>query len=252
MLSAMKQIGYKVGSGIFVGFPGQSKASLVDDLELIRKLDLDIVLIGPYVWPAELAHNRSAFSDDDPNSAKAVFKVISLVRHLCPSAEIPSISALTATGGADIHAAALRQGANVLVIDCTPADQRKLYSCYPGRIVLDEMAQAEEIRTSLKRNEAGDGHAPLPVESSSSKPRRIHVGICMGSSCFCRGNNHTVAAIKNFIAGQQLEDRVVLEGHLCQGQCNHGPNILIDGESHQHTNAIAVLKLLCQKLKNRE
>jgi biotin synthase len=252
LLSGIKQMGYKVGSGIIVGFPGQSTAGLVDDLELIRNLDLDIVLISPYIWPDELANNRYTFSNGGPNSAKAVLKVISLVRHLCPSAEIPSVSALATAGGMDIHAAALRRGANVLVMDCTPEFRREQYRCYPGRIALDEKTRIGELRTLLERHPVVEENISCSADATSPKSPRIRVGICMGSSCFCRGNNHTVVAIKTFIAGQQLSDHVTLEGHLCQGQCNHGPNILIDGKPHQQANTIEVLKLLCQKLKNRK
>jgi len=118
-------------------------------------------------------------------------------------------------------------------------------------MVLEDVAQAEEFRGAPNRNKA-DTPNDSPSSDAPSPPNRIQVGVCMGSSCFCRGNNHTVAAIKNFIAGQQLENRVALEGHLCQGQCNHGPNILIDGELHQNAQTISVLKLLCQKLQSRK
>jgi biotin synthase len=253
LLATLRQMGYKVGSGIFVGFPGQSRASLTDDLELIRKLDLDVILAGPYIWPGELSQRHCRVQDSDPNSALAVLKVIALARLLCPSADIPSTSALATVSQPDIHAVAMRRGANVLMMDATPSWQRSDYCCYPGRVLLDKQGLSSGFGDQItlagshkQDTPPADGAAPAQDKS------KLCVGVCMGSSCFSRGNNHTVALIKKFIAEQHLEGRVVLEGHLCQGQCKQGPNIMVDGEMQQQANPNAILGCLRQRLKIRE
>lgn len=257
VLATLKKLGYRVGSGVLVGFPGQSVASLVDDLELIRKLDLDIVLAGPYVWPAELSQGRPAVQNRDPNSALAVMKVLALARQLCPNADIPSTTALAAVGGADVHALALARGANIVVVDFTPVAQREQYGCYPGRSPVDEHAwNSGSLRVAIEHRRQW----PIPVEPAGAgpdgaalpPPRPICVGVCMGSSCFSRGNNRTVAAVQNFIAAQHAEGRVVLEGHLCAGQCKQGPNVTIAEEPRRCADAAAVIENIRQRLQSRE
>src|SRR5208282_5062359 len=94
----LKQLGYQVGSGLMVGFPGQSYISLAKDLELLQRLKLATVIIGPYVWPAGHSILAQPSTGDIygqvPGSALAVFKALALARQLCPSADIPSIAAL--------------------------------------------------------------------------------------------------------------------------------------------------------------
>jgi len=56
---------------------------------------------------------------------------------------------------------------------------------------------------------------------------KITVELCMGSSCFARGNSKALANIEAFIAENHLEDRVELVGHLCLANCSKGPNVRI-------------------------
>ena len=59
--------------------------------------------------------------------------------------------------------------------------------------------------------------------------RKISVELCMGSSCFARGNSEILQAIESYISEKGLEDQVELVGHLCLGKCKEGPNLRIDG-----------------------
>lgn len=54
--------------------------------------------------------------------------------------------------------------------------------------------------------------------------------VCMGSSCFARGNERNLRLIRDFLKKNRLEDSVELAGARCTGGCEKGPNILIDGE----------------------
>lgn len=56
------------------------------------------------------------------------------------------------------------------------------------------------------------------------------ITICMGSSCFSRGNNETVVLIEQFIKDHNLSAKVEMAGSLCDGNCKSGPNIAINGE----------------------
>ncbi|HEX2969821.1 MAG TPA: (2Fe-2S) ferredoxin domain-containing protein [Bacteroidales bacterium] len=60
--------------------------------------------------------------------------------------------------------------------------------------------------------------------------RRIEMQICLGSSCFSRGNKELVNFIKEYIHTNHLDDRVIFRGARCMGRCSNGPNMIINGE----------------------
>lgn len=61
-----------------------------------------------------------------------------------------------------------------------------------------------------------------------SKPKIV---ICMGSSCFARGNERNLALCEEFMAARGLADEVDLDlsGSLCTGNCAEGPVVVVDG-----------------------
>jgi NADH:ubiquinone oxidoreductase subunit E len=72
----------------------------------------------------------------------------------------------------------------------------------------------------------------------------IDVTICLGSSCFARGNGENLAILKNFAQNEKNRLRLHLTGSLCQEHCKQGPNLTIDGESHHGIHAEALRALL--------
>jgi len=61
----------------------------------------------------------------------------------------------------------------------------------------------------------------------------LNVEICMGSSCYSRGNSKSLELIEAFIADKNLEDQIKLSGKLCLGNCSEGPNMIIGGNLHK-------------------
>jgi len=57
----------------------------------------------------------------------------------------------------------------------------------------------------------------------------IELAICMGSSCFSRGNKKNIVLIREYIDLHGLCGKVILKGHLCEGLCKDGPNLTVDG-----------------------
>ena len=49
MLDRLKAFGYEAGSGVMIGIPGQSYASLAHDIATFQNLDLDMIGVGPYI-----------------------------------------------------------------------------------------------------------------------------------------------------------------------------------------------------------
>jgi NADH:ubiquinone oxidoreductase subunit E len=59
---------------------------------------------------------------------------------------------------------------------------------------------------------------------------KVAVGICMGSSCFSRGNKALVTSLREAFAREGIENRVELKGFLCIDACDKGPCVTIDDE----------------------
>ena len=70
----------------------------------------------------------------------------------------------------------------------------------------------------------------------------LEIVICMGSSCYSRGNGRTIEAIQGFVAQENVQANLV--GHLCEGECNAGPNIAIGGTHYKQVDAATVLSIL--------
>ncbi len=73
---------------------------------------------------------------------------------------------------------------------------------------------------------------------------RHTIVICMGSSCFARGNRKHLELIERFLERRNLRDEVVVEGSHCEEHCAEGPNIRIDGHLYQHMDAGMLLDVL--------
>ncbi len=77
----------------------------------------------------------------------------------------------------------------------------------------------------------------------------VEIVICLGSSCFARGNSENLAIINRYMQNLGLKASVRLTGKLCQDQCKNGPNLIIDGEFHHHVTAAQLQELLEQQGK---
>ncbi len=68
--------------------------------------------------------------------------------------------------------------------------------------------------------------------------------ICMGSSCFARGNKKHLRLIEQYLADHGLADSVVLKGSRCEDHCPTSPNIRIDGQLFSDINENRLMELL--------
>lgn len=72
--------------------------------------------------------------------------------------------------------------------------------------------------------------------------------ICLGSSCFSRGNKEVVQFIKEYLKKNHIEDKVVFRGARCLGHCTNGPNLVINGKIIEGMNREMVEKILEENL----
>lgn len=71
----------------------------------------------------------------------------------------------------------------------------------------------------------------------------LDVVICMGSSCFCRGNNRNIEVLRDVLAPLPKES-CRLVGHLCQDRCKDGPNIVINGTAYRDIDPVSLVALI--------
>ena len=77
---------------------------------------------------------------------------------------------------------------------------------------------------------------------------KLVVELCLGSSCFARGNSQTLFALEKYLKETGLTDEVTLVGHLCLGACAKGPNIRIGETTYSGLDTQQVLTLVKQEL----
>jgi biotin synthase len=164
MLLRLRELGYEIGSGIMVGIPGQTYASVVADLLLFGELDLDMIGVGPYLphpatplgklcsVPAGAEGGRddsapnavaqlSAGVEQIPSDELTVYKVLALARLVCPQANLPSTTALATLNKESGRELGLRRGANIVMPNLTPPQYRVLYEIYPDKVCVSETAE---------------------------------------------------------------------------------------------------------------
>ncbi len=77
------------------------------------------------------------------------------------------------------------------------------------------------------------------------------IELCMGSSCFSRGNKNTLETIKQYIEQKEIADKIQIKGSLCKEQCAKGPNITINGITYNNVVPENVIDLLNLHLKEK-
>lgn len=131
-LEDLRAAGLQVGSGFMTGLPGETEETLVRNIMLCQDLRLDMGGVGPFI-----PHPATPLSKARGSSLELSIRATALLRLVLPECHIP---ATTAAGS--IHSEGrerlLEAGANVLMPNITPTEQKKNYQLYPGKICLDE------------------------------------------------------------------------------------------------------------------
>jgi len=73
---------------------------------------------------------------------------------------------------------------------------------------------------------------------------KSRIRICMGSSCFRRGNRKNLEFIEAYMEKNQCSADVELMGSRCEEECRKGPNIQINGQMFHEVNEEMLYDLL--------
>ena len=160
ILRTLQELGYEAGTGIMVGIAGQTYASVADDIDLFRGMDMDMIGIGPYLphpaTPLGAEFGRRLAAGDWPadqaaNDELTTCKVIALTRLARPDANLPATTALSLVDRDAGRAHGLLRGANVVMPNLTPPEYRVKYEIYPEKAAVHETAEAidESIQALL-------------------------------------------------------------------------------------------------------
>ena len=126
-LMTLKRLGFQTGSGMMIGSPGQTDEHLYEDIRFLEELQPQMIGIGPFL-PA----TDTPFENQNPGSADKTILMLSLLRLRFPKVLLPATTAL-ATLCPDGMERAIMAGANVVMPNVSPVEQRKKYSIYDNK-----------------------------------------------------------------------------------------------------------------------
>ncbi len=143
----LKSIGYQVGSGFMVGSPFQTTENLVSDLRFLQQLQPDMIGIGPY-----MTHSETPFSDKPSGTLELTLRMVAILRIMFPYALLPATTAL-----GSIHPQGrelgLKAGANVVMPNLSPIENRKNYDIYENKIAtgLEAAQNVKELKEKFAK-----------------------------------------------------------------------------------------------------
>ena len=131
-LQDLKEIGYQVGCGFMVGSPGQTFQTICEDLQFILSFRPQMVGIGPFV-----ATENTPFAKERNGSVERTLRLLAIIRLLHPHVLLPATTAL-----GSLHPMGREQGilsgANVLMPNLSPVENREQYHIYDHKICLGD------------------------------------------------------------------------------------------------------------------
>ncbi|MDO5576518.1 MAG: hypothetical protein Q4F84_05515, partial [Fibrobacter sp.] len=142
---SLKEIGFFVGTGVMIGFPGQTIENLADDVLFFQKMGVDMVGMGPYIPHIDTPLGQSVPLNYDNLSLS--LKMIAVTRLVLRNVNIASTTALQ-TIKDDGRELGLKFGANVVMPQLTPQEVRKEYMLYNGKPCIEE--SRSDCSTCLK------------------------------------------------------------------------------------------------------
>lgn len=123
----LKELGFELGSGIMVGLPQQSIESIADDILFFKKIDVDMVGLGPFI-----SNSETELKNFPNGSYELALRSIAATRLLMPDINVPATTAME-TLLKEGRKIALQSGANVVMPNITPQNIRGNYSLYPNK-----------------------------------------------------------------------------------------------------------------------
>ena len=149
-LYTLKELGYETGTGILVGLPYQEIDSYADDILFFKKLNADMIGLGPFI-----AHSQTELKNAKNGDLTLALKVMALTRIIMPKINIPATTAME-TIEKNGRIKALKSGANVVMPNITPENIKENYSIYPDKKGVDVYKNSELDELKKEITSIGD------------------------------------------------------------------------------------------------
>ena len=156
-LKSLQDIGYQTGTGVMIGLPFQTMDDLAGDLLFMKKFNIDMCGMGPYIEHADtplIEHSEKLMPLKE--RFDLTLKMIALIRVMMKDINIVAATALQAIDPIG-REKAVKIGANILMPNITPGKYRDSYKLYDNKPCTDDSAEdcqsCLEARVSLADTE---------------------------------------------------------------------------------------------------
>lgn len=166
-LNNLKKLGYQVGCGFMVGSPFQKNEHIVKDLRFIKNFKPHMVGIGPFIPHADTPFGREA-----AGSITKTLYLLGIIRLLLPDVLLPATTAL-GTLAENGREKGILSGANVVMPNLTPPEQREKYSLYNNK--LSTGCESAEGLSELKKRIAETGYEAVVSRGDCVRKGDINV-----------------------------------------------------------------------------
>ncbi len=165
-LEKLRKIGYQVGTGMMIGLPNQTPGDIADDILFMKKIDVDMIGMGPFI-----PHNETPLRDSIKNfeskkaeQLKTSLKTIAITRLLLKDINIAATTALQALDPIG-REKGIQAGANIIMPNITDKKYRESYKLYEDKPCMDENSsmckkcletRISSVNEAIGYNEWGD------------------------------------------------------------------------------------------------
>lgn len=127
---------------------------------------------------------------------------------------------------------------NVFITDC--------YVKFLGEIG-GEKAHHLLHTTYQSRRRIAEEVLPLMQSQGCDKTK---VSVCLGTNCYLKGSQEVLSAVLRHSQEAGLENRLDVRAAFCLEECEHGPNVIIDGEHIQECTVDKTMALLDSRIES--
>lgn len=165
-LEYLRDSGWQTGTGVLIGLPGQCPGDLAEDLLFMKRMDMDMIGMGPYI---ESPGTPMAGDTGVPSSSERILltlRMIALARLAIEGVNIAATTALQTLGDKCLERG-LMAGANVVMPNLTPALYREDYNLYSGKVLVGD---TPEEMIDMLRERCGVVGRELVMEDPGDPP----------------------------------------------------------------------------------